>query len=75
MVVPFSLPREAAVRMEVFDLSGRRIATLADAKYGAGRHEARWDVTASQVPVASGVYLVRLTAGAFIAARRIVVSR
>jgi hypothetical protein len=55
--IRFALPEAAAVRLEVFDVLGRRVALLADGKRGAGWHEARWD--ASGVP--SGLYLYRLS--------------
>jgi hypothetical protein len=49
------------VRLEVFDLQGRRVATLADGFSPAGRHSARWDGRDSggRRSVA-GVYFVRL---------------
>ena len=68
--IQFALPEASSVRLEVFDTMGRRIATLVDAELGAGRHEARWDGrTDSGAAVASGVYLYRIQAGAFTAAR------
>ena len=38
----FDLPRDAAVSLEVFDASGRRVATLADGAWPAGRHQVHW---------------------------------
>jgi len=53
--VPFALPEAARVRLEVFDLMGRRVAVLADAPFEAGRHAAVFEAGG----VASGLYLVR----------------
>ena len=53
-VIPFSLEGEAHVRIEVHDVLGRRVAILADGRYGAGRHEARFE--AQHLP--SGLYFV-----------------
>jgi hypothetical protein len=47
------------VRLQVFDLLGRRVATLADGEKPAGRHEVSW----RSAGLASGTYFVRLTAG------------
>jgi hypothetical protein len=57
----FELTAGATVELAVFDMSGRRIATLAAGHRAAGRHEAEWqgrDDAGRSVP--SGVYLARL---------------
>lgn len=56
--VRFSLPEEAEIRLEVFDLLGRRIALLAADRFPAGTHTLRWDATGQ----ATGLYLLRLSA-------------
>src|SRR5690606_36477380 len=53
-----SLPEAGPVLLAVYDVLGRRVATLIDAPMAAGRHEARFD--ASDLP--TGPYLVRLHA-------------
>jgi hypothetical protein len=53
------LPAAAHVRLEVFDLLGRRVALLLDAERPAGWHEVRFD--AEGLP--GGVYVYRLAAG------------
>ena len=55
----FSLPAEARVTLAVYDATGRRVATLADGVYAAGRHEVAW----RPVDLSSGVYCARLRAG------------
>ncbi len=61
--VAFALPRAARVRVEVFDVSGRRVDTLVDGMLSAGRHEAAWDGRdATGRRTASGVYFLRLVA-------------
>jgi hypothetical protein len=53
------------VRVDVFDVAGRRVRTLVDAFQPGGGHSVRWDGRDSTGrTVASGVYLVRLAAGA-----------
>jgi hypothetical protein len=56
--VRYGLPRSAEVRLGVYDLLGRRIATLAGGQQAAGRYEVRVDVSSW----ASGTYFVRLSA-------------
>jgi flagellar hook assembly protein FlgD len=63
----------ARVQMHVYDVAGRRIATVLDATSPAGDHVASWDgVDDSGRPVASGVYFCRLSVDAWTAARKMV---
>jgi hypothetical protein len=54
--IRFDLPRAADVRLRVFDLAGRLVETLADARLEAGEHVQSWDA----VRHASGIYFLRL---------------
>jgi len=38
----FDLPQPAVVSLAIYDPSGRRVATLADGEWPAGRHQLRW---------------------------------
>ncbi len=67
--IAYALPVASEVLLIVYDVLGRAVATLVDARQPAGRHEAAFD--ASQLP--SGIYVYRLQAGAFSTARRLVV--
>ena len=62
--ISFALPQAGLVKLEVFDLMGRRIATVLDGQQDAGFHRAVWKGTNSYgVAVASGIYFYRLQAG------------
>lgn len=67
--VDFVLPAATNVRLAIYDLLGREVAVLVNAHLGAGSHR----VTVDAGPLAAGVYLYRLEAGSFAAARRFVV--
>lgn len=58
--VSFALPRRDEVDLSVFDLSGRKVATLAQGTMVAGKYTREWN--GSKVP--AGVYFVRLRVGA-----------
>lgn len=64
----YSLPAEAKVSLVIFDLLGRRVATLVDESQPAGRHEVRFEPPAG---LAAGMLLVRLVAGGESAAVRL----
>jgi len=56
----FSLPRAGRARLEILDLSGRRL-WRAESELGAGPHECRWDGRGEQGgSVGAGLYFVRL---------------
>jgi len=60
--IRFTLPSDQAVRLAVFDVSGRLVKTLVDEVRPAGDNAARWDGTdQSGRAVASGSYFARLT--------------
>ncbi len=65
-VIPFGVPKASPVRIEVYDVLGRRVATLLDETVAAGRHEVTWRVQA----LPAGVYLIRLTVGNVIQTQR-----
>ncbi len=72
--ITYSLPGPATgvrVILTVYDLLGRVVATLVDGVRSPGEHHARFDAGAR----ASGVYIVRLTAGAYVGTRRITLLR
>ncbi|MCB1161307.1 T9SS type A sorting domain-containing protein [bacterium] len=59
--IAFSVREDAAVKLEVFSLDGRKVATLVDARLDAGLHESVWQGRDSGgARVSSGVYLARL---------------
>lgn len=62
--VAFSLDRRQVVDLAVFDVAGRRVASLAAGELGAGSHQRTWDgTTDGGGPAAAGVYIIRLQAG------------
>lgn len=71
--IRFDLPRAEYVRLEVFDLQGRRLATLAEGWHEAGSHALEWRPKASTPALPPGVYLYRLSAGLFRAQHKLVV--
>jgi hypothetical protein len=74
--IAFDLPRPAAVTLDVFDVSGRLVRTLARGTYVAGPHELTWDGTdGGGRTVAAGVYLYRLRTAGFESTSAVVVTR
>ena len=61
------------VRVDVYDVQGRRVRSLLDTVYGAGGHTVVWDgVDDAGGQAASGVYVVRVQAGSIEDFRKVV---
>jgi len=69
--ISFMLQASGFTSLRVYDLLGRVVATLVDEVLPAGRYTAKW----SAGTAASGVYLLRLSAGDFRATRKMVLMR
>lgn len=70
-IVRYALPTAADVRLEVYDVLGRRVAVLADGPQPAGVYRA--ELRAATLP--SGTYVVRLIAGGQTATQKITILR
>ncbi|MCG2591128.1 T9SS type A sorting domain-containing protein, partial [Rhodohalobacter sulfatireducens] len=66
-VISYQLPVSSEVRLEVYDMLGRNVATLVDGQVSAGRHTVNFDAR----NLSSGVYLYRLQAGSQIMTRKL----
>jgi len=68
--IAFTLPADGRVRVEVLDVTGRRVALLADGVRPAGQYEIRWSPRDSGAE--AGVYFVRLASSSGTRVRRLV---
>jgi len=74
--VTFTLPRASEATLELFDVAGHRVRTLAHGAYRAGDHPVAIDFQAGEGRrLAPGVYLISLSALGERRIRRVVVAR
>ena len=66
--IAFVLPSQGVVRLDVFDILGRRVATVLNEVRSAGTHE----VLFSGGRLSTGVYLYRLQAGSVTITRKLI---
>jgi hypothetical protein len=66
--IPFELSTSAHVRLEVYDMLGRRVALLIDEPRRAGDHTARFE--AENLP--SGIYLARMQTGSEVLTQKMI---
>jgi len=70
-MISYSIARDAQVKIEIFDILGRRVTTLVNGFQPAGRQAIRWDGRDHNgKSVASGIYFYRLTAEDFTASKK-----
>gem|GEM_PF-6305347 len=75
--IAYSLPEEAPVTIEVFNILGQRVANLVSGEIKpAGQHAIAWDAShAANGALTSGAYLVRIQAGSFTQTMKMLIVR
>lgn len=66
--ISFTLPQQTSVRVELYDMRGRRAAVIADGRYDAGRSSIAFD--ARTLP--AGLYILRLSTPEAILQRQVI---
>lgn len=75
-VIPWFLLQEGRARLEVYALTGQRVAVLHEGPHKAGFHQRYWDGRdAHGRPLASGVYLYRLVTSQGVHTRKLTLLR
>lgn len=70
--IHFSLPKRSAVRLTLYDLLGREVATLIDDVRPAGNHVIEWNgFDARGERVSSGIYFYRIETDGFVQTRKL----
>ena len=74
--IQFGLPQKTRVRLVVYDLLGRPVRVLIDATLPAGMHRVIWDGrNGAGQPVAGGIYMTSMEAGAFHATKKMLLMK
>ena len=74
--ISFSLSQPGDVDLTVLNVLGQHVATVASGYYSSGQHDVAWEgANDGGAPVASGVYLYRLTTNEITVTRKMVLVR
>jgi hypothetical protein len=72
----FSIPQAGRVRLDVYDVTGRRVCTLVDGERCAGAEAMVWDGTSeSGARLAAGLYFLRLAGPRICETRKVILIR
>ncbi len=66
--INFNLPEQSPVKLEIYDILGRKVETLVDQAMPAGYHSVIWNAS----PYATGIYFYKITADDFTESRKMV---
>ena len=70
-VIRFNLPKACDVVVQIYNIFGQEIFTLANEVFDAGNHSVIWDIkNNSGDHVSSGIYIYRIKAGKFVDAKK-----
>lgn len=74
--IRFNLAQSSRVKIEIFDLAGRKVSTLVNKVQTAGRHEFEWNGQDDQGnEAAAGMYLYRLTTPNYTESRKMILMK
>ncbi len=74
--IAFQVAEAAHVSLEVYDVLGRKVATLVDREMAPSSYKVEWNTRSDGgAPLPSGVYVYRLRAGSFTASQQMTVVR
>ena len=74
--IEYGLPRASHIEIIIFNLQGKKIATVIKNYQAAGFHQVEWDGNDEHgLPVTSGVYLYQLKAGDFTSVKKMLLLR
>ena len=64
--ITYAIPQPVNVTLKIYNISGKEVATLVDSKKREGDYTVRWDASG----FSSGLYLYKMTAGAYTQVKR-----
>jgi flagellar hook assembly protein FlgD len=74
--IEISLNKDTDISLMIYNIRGEVVKQLASGSYSSGRYLVEWDGrNENGIQVASGIYIYRLQAGAFVVNRKMIISK
>ena len=74
--ISYDIPEAAEVSLEIFNVAGQKIRTIAQGLHEPGRYRVQWNATNDiGQPLSSGMYIYRIQAGDFISVKKLILMK
>ena len=74
--ISYDIPEVAQVTLEIFNIAGQKVRTLAQGQHEPGRYRIQWDATNDfGKTLSSGMYIYRIQAGDFISVKKLILMK
>ena len=74
--ISYDIPEVAQVTLEIYNVSGQKVRTLAQGQHEPGRYRIQWNATNDfGNPLSSGMYIYRIHAGDFVSVKKLILMK
>jgi hypothetical protein len=74
--ITYDIPEVAQVTLDVYNIAGQKVRTLAQGLHEPGRYRIQWNATNDYgKPLSSGMYIYRIHAGDFVSVKKLILMK
>jgi hypothetical protein len=74
--ITYDIPEVTQVTIDIYNISGQKISTLAQGQHEPGRYRIQWNATNNYgKPLSSGMYIYRIRAGNFASVKKLILMK
>jgi flagellar hook assembly protein FlgD len=74
--ISYDIPEVAQVTLEIYNVTGQKVRTLAQGQHEPGRYRIQWNATNDYGnPLSSGMYIYRIRAGDFVSVKKLILMK
>ena len=74
--ITYDIPEVTQVKIDIYNISGQKISTLAQGQHEPGRYRIQWNATNNYgKPLSSGMYIYRIRAGNFVSVKKLILMK
>ena len=74
--INYDIPEVSQVSLEIYNISGQKVRTLAQGHHEPGRYRIEWNATNDYGnPLSSGMYIYRINAGDFVSVKKLILMK
>jgi hypothetical protein len=74
--ISYDIPEVAQVTLDIYNISGQKVRTLAQGHHEPGRYRIQWNATNDYGnPLSSGMYIYRIRAGDFVSVKKLILMK